>query len=239
MPSLDEVRERFEEPGFYLGKPFGVAVRAILVRRLLGQLDGATLLDIGCGDGSLSLQFASPKNRLTLIDLSKAMLERARGNVTQGLEPTVKLLQMDFRAFDSPGAFDVVLCIGVLAHVDSIDDAVRKVASFLKPGGRAIFQITDSNTFVARIHSSAQKLKSWMGRDVGYQTNSMTLHGLHEVLARSAFQILDERRYSLILPGMGKLPNNWLFRYQLASLDRPSLGRLGMDVVLLVQKPVG
>ena len=71
MPNLDEVRERFEEPEFYLGKPFGVAVRALVVRRLLGHVEGAAVLDIGCGDGSLSLQFASAGNRLTLIDLSR------------------------------------------------------------------------------------------------------------------------------------------------------------------------
>jgi 2-polyprenyl-3-methyl-5-hydroxy-6-metoxy-1,4-benzoquinol methylase len=238
LPSLDEVRERFEEPEFYLGKPFGVAVRALAVRRLLGRVEDAAVLDIGCGDGSLSLQFASAGNRLTLIDLSGGMLERARRNVPAGLEHAMDFRQMDFRALDQPGAFDVVLCMGVLAHVDSVAEGVKKVASLLKPGGRALFQITDDDTIVARLHSVVRGLQAMTGRKVAYQTNLTTLTDLLALMQESNLQVVEQCRYSLLLPGMGRLPNRWLFRYQLASLDRPFLSRFGMDVVLLARKPV-
>src|SRR6266550_8275118 len=72
------VKTFFDNTDVYLRKSFGVSVRSFVVRSLLGELEGSAILDLGCGDGSISLQYLSPTNRITLVDLSGKMLERAK-----------------------------------------------------------------------------------------------------------------------------------------------------------------
>src|SRR5262249_8650248 len=42
------------------------------------------------------------------------------------------------------GAFDAVLCIGLVSYVDSVPNLVGEIARVLRPRGEAIFQISNS-----------------------------------------------------------------------------------------------
>ena len=68
---LFDTTQAFQKPEWYFTK-LGYHVR-VRIETVAEFLNGATLdriLDIGCGDGSISLQLLKEENRLTLLDLS-------------------------------------------------------------------------------------------------------------------------------------------------------------------------
>jgi 2-polyprenyl-3-methyl-5-hydroxy-6-metoxy-1,4-benzoquinol methylase len=232
----DRVREYFEAADRYLHKPFGVRVRARIVRQFLGPLSNARILDIGCGEGSVSLQYLAPGNRITLVDVSEAMLERARANVDPALAGNVEVRAGDFQVLDGERAFDVVLCLGVLAHVDDVARSIRKVASLTRPGGRAVIQITDADSAMARFHDMARRVRSAFGDPRGYALNRTTVAAMSSILPAHGLAIARVCRYSVLLPGMGRLPDEWLFRFEMLSVRRPLLARLGFEVIFFCEK---
>ncbi|MGJ1205086.1 class I SAM-dependent methyltransferase [Sphingobacterium lactis] len=101
----------------------------------------STVLDIGCGAGNYDvslLQQKSPLN-MTLVDLSKPMLERAEQRVRVLNTGETKTAQGDFRKMEfAAGQFDVIIATAVLHHLrddQDWEDAFRKLYNWLKPGG--------------------------------------------------------------------------------------------------------
>lgn len=81
------VRAVFEKPQRYLTKRrFDIAIRAEIVQALVDGKKVRSVLDIGCGDGSLSLPLLSSKTKITLLDFSANMPAIARANIPQGIE---------------------------------------------------------------------------------------------------------------------------------------------------------
>jgi trans-aconitate methyltransferase len=100
---------------------------------LLAPKKGEHILDLGCGTGHLAQQIAAHGARVTGLDSSAEMIERARLNY-----PDLELVQgngADF-AFDEP--FDAVFSNAALHWIHAADDVVRCVWQALRPGGRFI-----------------------------------------------------------------------------------------------------
>jgi 2-polyprenyl-6-hydroxyphenyl methylase / 3-demethylubiquinone-9 3-methyltransferase len=121
----------------------------ILTRRLGIDPKTLSVLDVGCGGGILSEEFAKIGCRVTGIDRSQASLETAQRHAAQ------QGLQIEYR----PGlaealpcenaSFDIVVCCDVLEHVDDLEKVVSEVARALKPGG-SLFYDTINRTEAAR-----------------------------------------------------------------------------------------
>ena len=73
----------FSDPDLYLTKNHRVRLRSLIVKDLAGEIEGCRILDLGCGDGSISAQFLPAKNLVTMVDLSAGMLERAKCGETK------------------------------------------------------------------------------------------------------------------------------------------------------------
>ncbi len=107
-------------------------------------------LDVGCGGGFLSEEFARAGFRVTGIDPAEEALEAARAHAAESG------LAIDYRvgtgeAIPFPdGSFDVVLCCDVLEHVRDLEKVIEEVARVLKPGG-LFFYDTINRTFASRI----------------------------------------------------------------------------------------
>jgi S-adenosylmethionine-dependent methyltransferase len=88
-----------------------------------------SILEIGAGTGKYTRELARRGYRLTAVDLSPALLEECRKNLTgAGLEKQVRLLVADARDLSEVAEkeFDAVLLMGPLYHL--IEEADRKVA---------------------------------------------------------------------------------------------------------------
>lgn len=124
-----------DEPDHGLRDP---EVRAAWSDRLRAWLpeDPADLLDLGCGTGSMSLLAAGQGHRVTAVDLSPAMVERARAKLA-GHDAVV----LRGEAADPPVGerrFDVILVRHVLWTLPEPARVLRHWRDLLRPGGRFV-----------------------------------------------------------------------------------------------------
>jgi tRNA (cmo5U34)-methyltransferase len=103
---------------------------------------GATdLLDVGCGAGNYSLKLLQtlPNLNVTLIDLSRPMLERAEQRIRPATKGRVEAFQGDVRDLDiGEVRFDVIMAAAVLHHLRTATEWEAVFAKFfkaLRPGG--------------------------------------------------------------------------------------------------------
>ncbi|MDQ0786136.1 ubiquinone/menaquinone biosynthesis C-methylase UbiE [Streptomyces sp. B3I7] len=124
-----------DEPDHGLGDP---RVRAAWAARMRCWLPGSPgdLLDLGCGTGSLSLLAAEAGHRITGVDASPAMLDRARAKLA-GRD--AEFLLGDAAAPPVGGRrFDTVLVRHVLWTLPDPAAALRHWHGLLRPGGRMV-----------------------------------------------------------------------------------------------------
>ncbi|MBE2268755.1 MAG: class I SAM-dependent methyltransferase, partial [Anaerolinea sp.] len=94
------------------------------------------ILDIGCGTGSLSIVFAELGHQVTGIDLSPAMIDRARQKATsRGFAIQFQVMDAAFPKFDSQ-QFEVIVCRHLLWALPDMDQVLQRWADLLKPEGR-------------------------------------------------------------------------------------------------------
>jgi SAM-dependent methyltransferase len=87
------------------------------------------ILEVGAGDGAVSLALASQGYDVTALD--ESLDAPARGDA-------VRWIERDFLHFDGDGAFDVVLFTRSLHHMAPLDDALGRAIQALAPGGRVV-----------------------------------------------------------------------------------------------------
>jgi arsenite methyltransferase len=106
---------------------------------------GETVLDLGCGAGFDALQAAldvGPAGRVIGIDMTSAMLEKARAAADQLGLKNLDLRQGYLEELPVDDAsVDVVISNGVLNLTPDKECVVREIHRVLKPGGR--FQVGD------------------------------------------------------------------------------------------------
>ena len=111
---------------------------------LLGLRPGAAVLDLACGAGRHSLEFARRGFNVTGVDRTRAYLESA-GRRAAEERLAVEFVVSDMREFVRPGAFDAAVCLWAsFGYFESADDD-RRVASnvltSLAPGGKFLLDL--------------------------------------------------------------------------------------------------
>lgn len=100
-------------------------------------LQGARVLDVGCGAGLLSEALARNGAQVTALDLAPELVKVARlHGLESGVKVDYRLQSVESLAAEMPGAFDAITCMEMLEHVPDPGSIVRACATLLRPGGK-------------------------------------------------------------------------------------------------------
>lgn len=105
------------------------------------ELEGARVLDFGCGTGLLSEKLSERCASIIALDSSKKMIEACRAKKARldlhRVRPLLGNLTPDFvaesEAFEAP--FDLIVCSSVCAFLDDYPGSLALLARQLRPGG--------------------------------------------------------------------------------------------------------
>lgn len=135
---------------------------------------GATLLDVGCGNGELLAAIAASGkvSRLSGADVSDVPLAQARRNVPQA----------DFRVVDIcrealPEHYDLITCMMTLDLVDDERLAAQHLSEMLKPGGHLLVVVQH----LAKFGSPLDKRYGVRRHDRDSLTSLLVGHGLQPI----------------------------------------------------------
>lgn len=235
--SENKVKLFFNKLDYLKNSSDRILIRSNVVKDLLGEVKNANILDIGCGDGSLSLQFLENSNHLTLIDISDKMLEKVKEKIPDGLEANIRLVNDSFEVIKDEEKYDVIICVGVIAHVPVVEALFAKIAAILKPNGKLILETTPNPYPIGRILFPYYYLRSLIiGQAPKYNKHRLKVAALKSYTDNMGLKCLQTIRYSFPLPGMSHWPQSLKLRYTLFTLNNKFFSRFGSEHIFLFEK---
>src|SRR6202162_1505396 len=99
---------------------------------------GKKVLEIGCGIGTDTINFARHGARVTAVDLTEKSLELARRRAKVfGLEDRIQFFQANAEELSSyvpPDTYDLVYSFGVIHHTPHPERVLEEVRQYVRPG---------------------------------------------------------------------------------------------------------
>ena len=229
---LPETHKRqFEEHAS--GANFNFQQRLTFACGLAGESSGR-LLDCAAGTGEIicALLKSGRFDHATVVDISPPMLESARELLTSQItDAELEFVQADVFTFKpSDSCFDLVLCLGLIAHTGRLNILLPHVKSMLAPGGRIILQTTLTDHLGTRIVRALTSRRELARR--GYRISWFSQRDVGEACRNAGLQILEMRRHGLGIPFADRL---WPWaNFQLERRLQKWASRHGGDAIYLL-----
>lgn len=121
---------------------------APLLKRLGGTVDGADVLEVGCGRGigtKLIIERFGARH-VTAFDLDPDMVDKARRRLARHIPERVELSVGDVTTIGAADrTFDAVFDFGIIHHVPDWRAGLREIRRVLKPHGHFYFEEVTSH----------------------------------------------------------------------------------------------
>ncbi|MGH8477389.1 MAG: SAM-dependent methyltransferase [Methylococcales bacterium] len=126
--------------------------------------DGANILELGCGWGSLTLWMAKhyPNSRITAVSNSNSQREFITAEALRRGLDNIHVITRDMNQFEADIQFDRIVSIEMFEHMRNYQNLFRRVHDWLAPGGEFFLHI-----FVHRLTPYAFEIQSendWMSQ---------------------------------------------------------------------------
>lgn len=111
--------------------------------------DGQSILELGCGWGSMALFMAQkfPQSRIVAVSNSRTQKiyidEQSRHRGLRNLE----IITNDMNVFETSQQFDRVVSVEMFEHMHNYEQLLAKIAGFLKPDGKLFVHIFTHHQF--------------------------------------------------------------------------------------------
>jgi SAM-dependent methyltransferase len=181
----------------YVGDPTtGASELAGLFGRLGADPRGGLCVEVGCGPGRMTAALAERFDRVLAVDVSPAMLERARAAVGA---PNIAFLAVPGDRLDGveDASADALVCYLVLQHLPSgavVRSYLREFARVLAPEGEAFVQVPVLEGTIARLRRAIRAPLVRFARRpehaAAFRGFRLTRRELDDALARAGLRVL-------------------------------------------------
>ena len=170
--------------------PLAVKAKAWLDRRRMATIVGRCrgtiqrYLDVGCGDGRFLRAMEArgiPRDRLLGLELDRAVAERL-----QDAGYKVECARIEASAIAQPNSVDLITMFHVIEHVDQPLDAVKKLASWLVPGGILAVETPNRDSLDARLF----RRTFWGGYHIPRHWNLFSTSGVVRLLETAGLEVV-------------------------------------------------
>ncbi len=127
--------------------------------------DGQDVLELGCGWGSLTLWMAEkyPRSRITGVSNSASQRAHIESEARARGLTNVRIITCDMNVFDAgAGAYDRVVSVEMLEHMKNWGELLRRVSTWLRPGGALFFHVFTHRD--CAYHFESKDGTDWMSR---------------------------------------------------------------------------
>jgi len=201
---------------------------------------GDPALELGCGTGRVTMALAEAGNRVTGLDLSERMLERAiRKRAELRVEPRerVHLIQGDMTKFDLGEKFRLVIipfrAFHHLLEVKQQMDCLECVRKHLTAGGRLVLDVfqTDAERMHDPVHHRETLVAEYKTQDRREVRIAERVVAFHRAEQRNDVEMI----FTVVHPGGRKerLVFAWTLRYFFRYEMEHLLARCGFRVTAL------
>src|SRR4051794_29890156 len=200
----------------------------------LGAASSGRLLDCAAGTGEITcaLLKSGRFNHATVVDISPAMLQSAEDLlIAQIKNAELEFVQSDvFNFKPSDSDFDLILCLGLIAHTGRLDILLPHLKSILAPAGRILLQTTLTDHLGTRIIRALTARTELAGR--GYRISWFSQRNISDACDRAGLEILETRRHTLGVPFADRL---WPWaNFHLETWVEKWASRHGADAIYLL-----
>lgn len=149
-----------------------------------GVPDGAIVLDLACGTGSITIELAKYGYDMIGADISSEMLWAARNKVPAELQAgKILWIEQDMRSFELYGTVGAVVCcldsINYITDEKELGHCFSLVQNYLDPGGMFIFDVNTPYKF-ENIYADKSYILQADGVYCGWENNYDKESGLCE-----------------------------------------------------------
>lgn len=151
------------------------------------------ILDVGCGGGLIAQPLAELGAKVTGIDALQPNIDIARKQITKdNLKLNYQKSTAEELAAISVAAFDVVLCLEVIEHIDNPVDFIKNLSHLLKTGGMIIIS-TINRTIKARVLAIgvAEYLLAWVPKKTHDYNKFLKPSEINSMFNKSKMQLVD------------------------------------------------
>jgi ubiquinone/menaquinone biosynthesis C-methylase UbiE len=217
------------------GASFYFQKRLTLTCELAGTSTGR-LLDCASGSGEITcaLLKSGRFTHATIVDISPVMLQSAKELLTSQITNVeLEFVHSDIFNFKpSDSRFDLVLCLGLIAHIGRLDVLLPHLKSMLAPGGRIILQATLIEHVGARIVRALTARRELAQR--GYRISWFSQRDIADACHAAGLRIVEMRRHSMGIPFGDRL---WPWaNLQLETRLQKWASRHGADAIYLLER---
>ncbi|MEM9053515.1 MAG: class I SAM-dependent methyltransferase [Bacteroidota bacterium] len=236
----DEVKAFFERTDVYLTYNYNLRIRAETVGAFIGDEKFDSVLDMPCGTGDISAPFIGSFGHLTMMDFSANMIATSKTRIGPDHASKVDFINADFYTHDfGEKQFDLVMNIGILAHIEDPMRFIEEAMKLIKPGGKLIIQNTDSDHWFAKLIHTYLGFRRLVGKDK-YKLNKVPERDVLNKITSSGFYLQQSFRYNQSFLGFSRFFSNDL-KYKLTRkyfgfAATPKNQKRGSDVTYLFVK---
>ena len=234
------VREFFEQPEVYLKYDYNLSLRRETIATFIGDEKFEDVLDMPCGTGDLSLPFIDQFNHLMMMDFSSNMIAHAAEKVPEQYADRVKIVNANFYNYGfEEQQFDLIIAVGILAHIDFPMKFLMQIGRLVKPGGKIIVQNTNASAGYTWLIRMYHGLKRLTGKSK-YKLNWLREKDVIKALRHEGFEVVHSFRYHQSWLGFSHLFSNEkkyeMTRKRFGTAAEPRNQKSGSDVMYCFEK---